>query len=98
MNFQNVNNFISSNFTVINPPSTRPFVFKMTTYYNFNNLTPYAMETLTTDMYQCIKGNIINAIATPVLTDVNTNTSYTITFTIQHTLVSGSFINVVFPP
>jgi hypothetical protein len=84
------------NFTVVNPPSTRPFNFKITTYYVQNSIG-YAMETLSTDMFQCNPGMIINTAVTPKSIDINAITSYTITFTISHQLVQGSFIVIAFP-
>jgi hypothetical protein len=85
-----------NSFTVTNPPSSRPFNFKITTYY-VDGSTAYAMETFSSSMYQCINGNI-SAVVTPATTDVSSVTTYTINFTISHPLVSGSFINIVFPP
>lgn len=48
-------------------------------------------------MFSCVSGAITGASAVPTNPQVNSITTYTITFTIPHKLQATSFINVVFP-
>lgn len=86
------------NFTVVNPPSTRPFSFTLTTYkVDTTTGLAYAIDTRTTTPISCTAGALYNVAVTPTIAEVNAITTYTIVLTIKNKLQLSSFINVVFP-
>ena len=92
--FPSTNISIFNRFTIIAPPSSRPFTITVTTYYQQAGST-YGIDTLT-KTYGCLPGTMTAAL-TLADTAIGASTSLVITVTIQNSLYSGSYIGVSFP-
>ncbi len=93
----NGNSIILSGFSIITPPSTRPFTFKFTTEYYPAINTVYEIDTFS-KTYQNNPGAITGGLVVPSDTTINVLTSYRIDFTLKNRMVAGGFIQIIFPP
>jgi len=86
---------IISGFTIITPPSSRPFTFTYTTY-NVSGGISYGIESTTVTIH-CSTGTISTASLTANSYAVNAVTKYVISFNTANGLIAGSYIGITFP-
>ena len=93
--FSSINSISIGNFSVTTPPSTRQFVFTFTTQsVVLGSAYDIDSSSLT---YQCSPGTITGITVIPSSYIINEETTYSLTFTIDNALVTGSFIEITFP-
>lgn len=84
-------------FFVTTPPSTRPYTFSFTTQYALTASTFYSIDSIS-QTFTNNPGAITSTI--PIFladTAINAVTSYQIQFKVTNAMISGSFIQIIFP-
>ena len=83
-------------FAITTPPSTRPFTLKFTTEYITVSNNIYNIDTISRTFTNSA-GLMTGGLVTVTDPTVNVVTSYKIDFTLKNKMISGGFIQIIFP-